>query len=299
MDLRQLKTFQLAAATLSFTQTAAILNFAQSSVTAQIRSLEEELGAPLFDRIGRRVFLTAAGRQFLRYADEMLRLDEEARSAVAGHGALQGTLSIAAPETVFTYRIPPILRRFRDRFPRLRLHFQPMVDAESLQHLKDGTLDVAFLLQEPLAAGGLAVEALVHEPLVVVAPADHPLAAQEIVRPADLNGETILLTETGCGYRHLFERELARAGALPLARLEFTSVEAIKQCVIAGLGMAFLPEIAVRQGIEQGKLKALRWERSFQISTQVAWHPGRWLSPALVAFLEICRESLGISNPSA
>jgi DNA-binding transcriptional LysR family regulator len=290
MDFRQLKTFQMAAQTLSFTQAAAILSFAQSSVTAQIQALEEELGTPLFDRVGRRVMLTMAGKQFLQYADRLLSMAEEAQSAVSGRLALEGSISIGAPETVFTYRIPPYLRRFRDLYPQARLYFRPMLDVDSLEGLKDGTLDIAFLLQGAIQAENYVVEPLVPETLLVVAGAGHPLAERECVSPSDLRGETILLTENGCGYRHVFEGELIRAGVVPLVKLEFSSVEAIKRCVMAGLGVAFLPEVAVREALEQGSLCALRWERSFLAVTQMVRRRDKWLAPILEAFLDVCRQ---------
>jgi DNA-binding transcriptional LysR family regulator len=290
MDLRQLKTFQMVASTLSFTQAAAILNYAQSSVTAQIQALEEELDVPLFDRIGRRVQLTSPGREFLRYTERLLSLAEEAQAVVSGNGQPDGVLSIGAPETIFTYRIPPFLRRFRDEYPNVRLHFQPMLDVDSLKSVKDGSIDVAFLLQEPLQSDSLAVERLIQEPLELIAPEDHVLAGQSTVRPADLAGETILLTENGCGYRHLFEQELSRSGVYSVVKLEFSSVEAIKQCVIAGLGIAFLPRVAVQEQIDQGRLAALGWQMPFEVYTQMVWHRARWIPPALREFLIICRQ---------
>src|SRR2546421_3651462 len=105
MDLRQLNTFRLVATTLSFTRAAAALSYAQSSVTAQIQSLEDELGVQLFDRLGRRVALTDAGLRLLRYADRLLDLAEEARAAVADGGDPLGSLCISAPETLCIYRL--------------------------------------------------------------------------------------------------------------------------------------------------------------------------------------------------
>jgi DNA-binding transcriptional LysR family regulator len=128
--------------------------------------------------------------------------------------------------------------------------------------------------------------------LVVAAP-DHPLVQSAQVTPADLEGEPILLTERGCSYRNLFERALAAGGVHPATTMEFASIEAVKQCVAAGVGIAMLPEVVVAREMAQGQLCALRWEQpGFEVYTQMAWHKDRWLSPALSAFLQTSRDVL-------
>ena len=293
MELRQLKTFQMVATTLSFTQAAVMLDYVQSSVTAQIQALEEELGMPLFNRLGRRIQLTDAGNRLLWYTDRLLNLAEEAQSVVSSQNKLEGCIAVGAPETICTYRLPAVLRQFKNCYPQVQLSFRPMLDADLYRSVRNGALDVAFLLQEPVQASGLIVESLVKEPLLVVGAADHPLAQLPRVTPTNLKGETILLTESGCGYRHLFERALTRDGIYAVVKLEFNSVEAIKQCVIAGLGIAFLPQVAVAEQIAQGKLAVLNWVEPFQVCTQMVWHKDKWLSLILSEFLNLSRQVLG------
>ena len=294
MELRQLETFRAVARELSFTRAAAQLEYAQSSVTTQVQTLERELGVALFERLGRRVVLTERGRRLLGYSERILNLAEEVREAVSGGGEPSGTLDIGAPETLATYRLPPALRTFRELYPRVRLVFHPAgVCAHLHRSLADGSLDVAFLLSEPVRPPGLVVEELLPEPLLVVAPPDHPLAGRERVAPRDLDGEPVLLTEAGCSYRVLFDRVLADAGARLEETLEFASVEAIKQCVMAGMGIAILPEVSVAAEVADGGLAALRWAGpAVRVSTRVALHKDKHLSPALGALLEVVREAL-------
>jgi DNA-binding transcriptional LysR family regulator len=290
MELRQLTTFRAVAKTLSFTRAAAALDYAQSSVTAQIQALEEELGVPLFNRLGRQVVLTDAGQRLLGYADRLLALELEARTVVAGGGKPAGTLTIGAPESVCTYRLPPVLRQFRDQYPDVRVIFRPLFPADLHRSLGDGTVDAAFFLAEPIQSGSLVIETLICEPLALIAAADHPLVDVDCVTSADLQGEPILLTEKGCSYRSLFERRLAAVGVHPASNVEFTSIEALKQCVAAGVGIAVLPVMVVARELAQGQLRALPWQQdNFQVYTQLAWHKDRWLSPALTAFLETSR----------
>ena len=297
MDLRQLATFRMVATTLSFTRAAAALNYVQSSVTAQIQALEEELGVPLFDRLGKRVALTDAGKRLLWYAEKLLTLADEARAAVTGNTEIMGTLAISAPETLCTYRLPALLRQMRERFPGVRLMFRPLPVSELRRSVVEGLIDVAFMLDAPFQAGGLAVEPLIYEPLVLIAPANHRLARASAVHPADLEGEPVLLTEAGCSYRRLFERSLSRAGVYPASTLEFGSVEAIKQCVIAGMGVSVLPAIVAATELAQGRLVALNWtEAGFGVVTQMVWHRDKWQSPTLSTFITLSREFLSTSQ---
>ncbi len=293
MELRHLTTFRVVATRLSFTRAAEALDYAQSSVTAQIQTLEEELGVALFERLGKRVLLTDAGLRLLAYAEKVLGLVDEARVAVVSDAAPQGTLTIGAPESLCAYRLPPVLQQYRARFPRVHLVFRPCPAADLYQALHGGAMDMAFLLEDVLPVGSLVGERLVPEPLLVLAHPCHPLAQQAHVGPRDLDGESLLLTEAGCSYRVPFERTLADAGTQPGAILEFASIEAIKQCVMAGMGVTILPVIAVAAEVAQRRLTPLQWVApGHSVATHMVWHKDKWLSPALRAFLSLSRDVL-------
>jgi DNA-binding transcriptional LysR family regulator len=294
MDLRQLRTFRTAATTLSFTRTAGALNYVQSSVTAQIQALEEELGVQLFDRLGRGIALTDAGVRLLGYAERMLALEEEARAVVAASEIPRGVLAISAPETLCAYRLPEVLRRYRQRYPEVTLHMRINALHDSLRrHMLEVGADVAFVLERTWQPTGLTVETLLVEPLMLLAAPGHTLTRLAEVRPQDIRGQQLLLTEGGCGYRAVFERALTAAGVYPAATLEFNSVEAIKQCVMAGMGLTVLPAIAVQAEVEQGRLMPLPWTQpDFHVLTEMVIHKDKWISPALRAFLDIVRETL-------
>jgi DNA-binding transcriptional LysR family regulator len=296
MELRELTTFRLAAQTLSFTRTADLLGYAQSSVTAQIQALETEFGVPLFNRLGRRVTLTEAGTRLLDYAERLLNLAAEAHSAVANEDRTSGSLTISATESVCAYRLPAILHLFRAQWPQVHLTFKPLPSADMYHALKDGVIDVAFLLEERTALPGLRNEILMKEALCLLAAPTHPLATYEQVSPPDLEAETMLLTERSCGYRKMFERTVLAAN-IPIAELEFGSVEAIKQCAIAGLGVAFLPQMTVLDALATGQLVALPWQPS-HVYLQFVWHKDKWVSPTMRSFLETCRTVCSQSEPA-
>ena len=293
LENKHLITFQIAAKTLNFTQTAKMLNFAQSSVTAQMKSLEAELGTPLFERLGKRLILTEAGRKFQLYADKMIRLNEEAKMAVGGDEELSGTLTIGAQESQCTYRLPPILMKFKKTYPNVKVIFKPAhSDEMARKQLLEGLLDIAFIMDTLKPGDALKIESLIQENIKLVVAPDHPLLAKKEVCPKDLEQETFLLTETGCSYRTLLEDNLRSAKVYPLNKYEFGSIEAIKQCVIAGLGIAVLPEMAIESDIRSGKMKELAWlNTSIPVFTQIAWHKDKLMTPPLQAFIRLSHET--------
>ncbi|MNK76001.1 HTH-type transcriptional regulator GltR [compost metagenome] len=294
MELRNLLTFRTVAETLSFTRAAESLSYAQSSVTAQIQALEAELGVPLFERLGKRVQLTSAGNQLLGYAKKLLLLEEEARLAVTSNDEPQGPLIIGAPESLCTYRLPAVLGKLRARHPKIQPIFRPGSCSDLRRAVAEGNLDLAFVMDLESPHPGVVNETLLAEPIRVLAHPQHPLSASANVTASDLKEETLLHVEAGCSYRSLFERAMAEAGVRNETVIEFSSIEAIKQCAMAGMGIAVLPEVAVRDELARGDLAELLWHREdFSVTTQMTWHKEKWLSPALSAFLEITREAFG------
>lgn len=284
MELRQVETFRAVAEELSFSRAAAKLGYVQSSVSAQVGALEQELGVPLFDRLGRRIALTDAGEVMFAYSGKLLALAEQTREAVVdagvGSGEVTGSLTVSAPETLLTYRLPKLLALFHERYPKVRLSVRPSAIGQLVgsarKAVEEGRVDVAFVLDEPLSERGrpadLAVETLIAEDVTVIAPVSHALTSSPAVVPQDLRGETVLLPEapeSGCAYRGQFERQLGSVGVVPPETMEFQSIEAVKQCVAAGMGVSVLPSVAVSTELKAGTLATLQWSEPFEVLTQI------------------------------
>jgi len=294
VEIRQLRTFQTVAKFLSFNRAAQELHYAQSSISAQIQGLEEELGVQLFDRLGRRVLLTEAGMRLLQYAEKILDLAEETPTGVAGAGELRGSLTVKVPETLSVHRLPPVITRFRSMYPKVRLRFVSCTHDGLQKDLRKGITDLAFLLAESIRASDLEVEALGIEPLVLVAHPGHPLAGHREIRARDLNGETIPLSTVDCSYRRGLELILGEEKVRYEAALEYNSVEAVKRCVMSGVGITVLPEISAAEEISRGLLKVLPWaDGGLEVAALMIWYKERWVSPTLAAFMEVTREVLG------
>lgn len=297
MELRQLYTFQTVATTLNFSRAAEALNYVPSNVTMQIKALEEELDVRLFDRLGKQLVLTTAGKRFLTHVQDILNKLEEARSVLHDNEILSGTLTISANEVVCAYRLPDVFKLFRSRHPGVRLIFRSVPNQLLKQTLFEGTSDVAFILDEPIRSTGLATEPLTKETFRFFAAPDHPLAKKHVLQLEDFHGEVFLINEKGCPYRTMFDRTFKKGDIDRISSLEFQSAEAIKQCAISGIGIAFLPEIVTKVEVERGELVALPWRISdLDVYTQMSWHKDKWLSPIILSFIEAAREVLKIEE---
>ena len=316
MELRELAAFREVARQSSFSRAAARLGYVQSTVSAQVQALEQDLGLRLIDRLGRSIALTAAGQELLPRAERLLELADEARSAakeaVNAGTALSGTVALSAPETLLTYRLPAVLTAFRANHPAVAVELKPTpigrFRGETRRSIAAGSTDLAFVLDATIDVPGFAAEVLSVEPISVIAPAGHPLAdprgqteakgpkkAARRVEPRDLSNDAVLLPEapdSGCAYRGQFERHLSDAHVSVERAIEFASIETVKQCVIAGMGVSVLPDVAVAPEVAAGRLVRLRWAAPFDVSTQMVWNARRSISPAQAAFMTTAREVL-------
>ncbi|MBU1041745.1 MAG: LysR family transcriptional regulator, partial [Proteobacteria bacterium] len=195
MELRDLRTFVAVARLLSFHRAGEEVHAAQSTVSARIAALETDLGVRLFERLGRRVALTAAGERLRDYAVKMLDLEEETRAWMSGESEVRGSLTVRVPESLCAWRLGGIIRAFREGYPLVRLRFTACTLEGLEKDLRQGVTDLAFLMADSVRAGDLVVEALGVEKLVLVAAPGHRLAALgREVGPQDLRGETLVLS---------------------------------------------------------------------------------------------------------
>ncbi len=293
MEVRQLEIFRALAGELNFTRTAERVHCVQSNVTAQIHSLEQELGQQLFDRLAKRVVLTDAGKRLLPYAEKVLVTLTEAKHALSQGSTPSGPLRVGAPESLLAYRLPKVLRKFRKQYPDVELIFRPYEDANLVAPLETGHLDVTIRMVDEIANERLASIRLRTERVIFVTSPTHALAAKAKVTPEDLRNQTMLLTEAGVAYRKKLDDLLALRGVHPKNTAEFSSVEAIKACAALGMGIALLPEIVVTAEVREGRLRALRWQGTpMDISTHLIWHKDKWISPAMAAFVKTLKREL-------
>ncbi|HBG21313.1 MAG TPA: LysR family transcriptional regulator [Desulfobulbaceae bacterium] len=295
MDLQRLQTFRTVATLMNFNQAAEVLHYSQSTVSAQIKTLENEIGILLFKRVGKSVRLTEAGAKMLVYADKLLAIKEEAVAEVTGRNTVSGLLTIRMPQTVATHYLPRVLCDYQPRFPGMRLDITSCA-MHSLEHeLRIGTVDLAFLFADTIGAKNLTSELLCIEPLAIVTHPSHPLAARKSADFKDLEGQVLLLPKSDCGYRMVFEQALATERVTPATIIEMNSIEAIKQTIKAGIGITFIPEIAIRVDVENGEMAKVCWADDLETGVLMICYKDKWRSPAVEAFMAAMRRQLADS----
>ncbi|MDA8307642.1 MAG: LysR family transcriptional regulator [Deltaproteobacteria bacterium] len=292
MEIQQLRSFRAVASLLSFNKAADRLHYAQSSISAQIRSLEEELDVQLFDRLGKRIQLTESGMLLLEYANKILDMVDESKSLIRTKEPV-GSLTIRIPETLGVHRLPPVLKAFHAKFPKVQLNLISCTLEGLNKDLHKGVTDLAFLLAESMSSSDLEMETVGFESLVLVANPEHPLSAKRTVHTRDLSGATILLSRLSCGYKSIFEQMLKDEEVYDYVKFECSSVEVIKSNVMNGLGISILPEVAVAEEVGSKRLVILPWsEGGIDVAILMIWLRDRWMSPTLQAFMEVARALL-------
>ncbi|EMG36236.1 transcriptional regulator [Desulfocurvibacter africanus PCS] len=291
MELRHLRTFRTVATLMSFNKASKVLNYAQSSISVQIQALERDLDNRLFDRRGKKLFLTDAGRELLVYCDRLLALADEARERVTAQGVRQGTLNVRVPESLGLMLLPGLLGRFRQSFPDIRLALHAC-SAESLpRDLFEGVYDLAFLLAESVDAAVLQVERLGCMEIVPVAASGHTLTDTGRIPLAMLAAQPLLLGTSDCSYRKSFERLLAGEGLTPGSLTEVAGMELLKRLVAGGAGYTMLPWPVAREEMQAGRMVLVDCpEARMEVAVLMITHREKWHCAVLRAFMDMARQ---------
>ena len=253
----RLRVFRAVAHHLNFSRAAEELLLTQPAVTQQIKALEDELGVPLFDRSGGRIRLTTAGQALLPFAESLKALSDEATEAVAAtSGDHSGDLSLGASQTVAQYLLPTFVATFRKLHPRVRVTATSGNTAQILERLIEGQIQLA-LIEGPERRKDLHIEPFMQDEMVLVVPAAHSWAGQEVSLTA-LAAQPLLLREHGSGSRRIVEQAFAAHGLKPrdlTISMDFDSTEGLLSAVEASLGVTFVSHWAVRHQLALGTLR--------------------------------------------
>lgn len=284
LTLRQLQVFEKVATHLNHSRAAEELYLSQPAVSMQIKQLEGSLGLPLFEQMGKKIFLTEAGREVLHYSRTILQQLLEMETVFDEmKGLEQGKLTLSVVNTANSFT-PPLLARFCREHPNINVILQVANRDAVLKQLTDNTTDLAIMGQPPEGYDLHAVS-FMDNPLVVIAPPDHPLAKLDHIKLTQLSRETFLSREQGSGTRVAMERIFAKHHVQPRIGMEVETNEAIKQAVQAGLGLGILSHHSIELELETKRLVILNVEH-FPIARHwyVAHRNNKRLSGAALAF---------------
>lgn len=257
LDSRQLLAFATLARCGSFTQTAKDLHLTQSAISHAIKALEQDVGVPLFDRVGKRVFLTAAGELLRPPAERILREMHDTRTALEEAGSWgRGRLRAGASVTTCQYLLPTVLREFRQSFPDCALRMEPGDGPRMVELLRSNRIDLAVML-EPAKEEGLEFRRLFTDELRVLVSPMHAWARAGRVPGEALAKETLLVYNKGSYTEALLDEHLRAAGLEPGDTMELGSMEAIKELAKVGVGAGVVAPWVARRELEEGSLVSL------------------------------------------
>lgn len=291
MDIRNINTFLRVAELKSFTKAADELNYVQSTVTMQIQQLEKELGYPLFDRIGKKVSLTSLGMEFLTYAYEIVHAVEKAETLGRDNDSVHGILRLGVSESILFGALADFLPAFKEKYKNLDLRIKTGHTTELLEQLKQNQLDMLYLSANLNTDPDLRCHYVHQEYMVFLSGARHQLISQKKISLKELMQHDFLVTEReGICYGRL--RELtAQYNVMLRDSVEIDNISMIADLVEKGMGLAFLPEYAVKRRLEKGTLFKLDVDVPPQIYySQVLCHKNRWMSPFMTGLLEMIKK---------
>jgi len=263
ITIRQLQIFEAVAQQLSYTQAAELLFLSQPAVSMQIKQLESEVGMPLFERLGKKLFLTEAGDELLNYARNISQQLVELNDVMDEvRGSERGRLTIAVATTA-NYFALKLLGEFYKRFSGTTINLDVTNRESLLKHLGENTVDMVIMGQPPESMD-VEATAFLDNPLVVIAPKGHALSEQESIPLSVLQQETFIMREHGSGTRIAMERFFEQSGYSISSVMEMSSNEAINQAVEAGLGLGIVSHHTLELELALGRLVVLDVE-SFPI----------------------------------
>lgn len=292
MDLKQLKTFVVLSKNKNYTKTADELGYAQSSISAQIQQLEQELNTKLLDRIGKKVFLTANGEMLLPYAIEMLALASNIKDKIDSSLSSGGQLIIGVSESLCIFKLPEIVEIFKKSHPNILLQLKLIENDQVVQQLTNNTINIALTIGNPIDHPSITSLLKKREEILVLSAPTHPLASKNVLDIKDFTNQRLILTGIGCNYRTAFEYDLKSHGIPYQIALEAGSVQTIKEMAVSGLGLCVLPNLAVGKELSANLLSALPYKNDYKIYIQLFCHNSKWISPHLADFIELVKNSI-------
>ncbi len=298
MDFEQLRTFIEVSRLRSFSRAAEKLGVTQPAISAQIRTLETEVGARLFDRDGGKVTFTAAGRVFEPFAEHVLSCHAHIGITIAElHRSPRGEVAISANEATSLYILPPVFAAFKKQYTRVALKIVRADRTHILEDVLNREVDFG-VVSLPVKDARLTIESIYRDEVALVTSPAHPLASRETVTVAELLEHPLLLPKSG-RQREQLDDFFRAEDAHPRVAMEVESSELLKRLIAAGLGMGFLPRAVVAGDAAAGALHVCRVE-GLRLSRELAlvFRRDRVLSRAAHAFLEIATGQNRIAPPA-
>ncbi len=298
MEIRTLRTFVTAADKMNFSKAAEELGYTQSAVTIQIQKLEQELGIPLFERIGKHIFLTEKGKQFLVQAQDLLYQIDHLSNSLKPSSVSGETIRIGLSESLFAYHFHEIILQFQAQHPSVRFLFQTGVRDRLNALMRRNELDLAFLIDRNIIDQDWTGEILGADTAFFAASASHPLTRRTRITIEDILKEKLILTEHNFGYSYELLQILARENRSVTCSLETGNTEFIRSVLLNTDYVSFLPLYVIKKEVMEKQLRIFPLpEYHVTVYRQIYWHRNKYLTPAMLEFVSLIRQMYSVSPP--
>ena len=287
MELRNLTTFIHVAELGSFTKAAEQLGYSQSTVSFQIKQLEDELGCLLFERINHTITLTEKGRELVSYAHQIRSLTDDLKESLETEKEISGHIHVVTPDSVCEEMINSHYIDFHTKYPSISVRFTTGDSAVMLHMLDHNEADVILTLDHHFYNKDYVIAKEEQLPMHFVASSSSKFAEAECLSIRDIINEPFILTEYGQGYRRVFDRELAKKSLEITPVLEIGRTDIITSLIAQSNMISFLPDFVTKSLIESGELCYLDvCDVNIDIWKQLIYHKNKWISKSMKAFID-------------
>lgn len=288
MEIKNIKTFLKVSATQNFSKAAQQLGYSQSAVTIQIQQLEKELGIPLFERIGKKVYLTEQGENFITYANNIIKAADTALSFCSNDTLPSGSLRIGGVESICTAMLPDLLTAFHEMYPNIKLTIRSGTTEELMNLAKSNEIDCVLTLDHKIYKNEWICAAQRTEDIIFVTLKDPAASSQSFQEIEKLAARPFILTEVGAAYHYELEKLLSERELHISPVLEIGNTETIIHLLKKGMGCSFLPRFTVKEELQNNTLTEIRTNLPpVKMFNQLFYHKNKYVTPQMQLFIQL------------
>lgn len=298
MNTKSLITFKTILEVGSFQKAADKLGYTQSTVTFQIKQLEEELALKLFEKIGRRMELTQAGKDIMPYVDMILQGAEQISNYGKSLSEISGTLKLAIPDSILIYAMQPFIQAFSHEAPNVQLVINSLTAGEVNQSIMDGTADIGINCEKENYPDTIVHKKLGHYWIRLIASPFADKNLLDFITPHQRKTFSLICNEPDGYYQIEMDNYLANKDIVLNPTMKVQSIEAVKKCVMNNLGIAVVPTYSIGEELKNGSLITIKTELDEkQFDSVYIYHKNKWLSPQMKLALDLLPKYVGTDNP--
>ena len=298
MNTKSLVTFKTILEVGSFQKAADKLGYTQSTVTFQIKQLEEELALKLFEKIGRRMELTQAGKDIMPYIDMILQGAEQISNYGKSLSEISGSLKLAIPDSILIYNMQPFMQAFTHEAPNVQLIVNSIQSGEINPSIADGTADIGINCEKDSYPDSVVHKKLGKYKAVLVASPFANNNLLDLITPHQRKPISLICNEPDGYYQLDMDKYLSEKDILLNPPMKVQSIEAVKRCVMNNLGIAVVPTYSIGEELKNGSLMPIKTELDEKTyDSFYIYHKNKWISPQMELALNLLKKYVGTDNP--